>query len=172
MRRRPERRQTDLTDKLNGRKALQSSHKLTVIRLLAALCGVFFLIPAALAQTSRVSCGRTPDGVNTYIEVYEYDYVHEKPSFPGGDERLVAFINETRRYPAEAYRKGVQGRVTCSFVVNTDGSVSNIQLLRGVEKTLNEEALRIFRRMPRWTPGRIDDVAVPVRVVRSVHFRK
>lgn len=142
------------------------------IRILAAACGIVILTPGADAQTCRVNCGKTPEGVSTYIEVYEYDYVTEKPTFPGGDSKLVEFINGERQYPKAAYKNGVHGRVTCSFVVNTDGSVSNIQILKGVEKSLNNEALRIFRRMPHWTPGRLDGVAVPVRVVWAVPFRK
>jgi len=106
------------------------------------------------------------------MEVYEYDYVKVKPVFPGGNAKLVAFINENRRYPAEAYKKGIQGRVTCSFVVNADGSVSHISILRGVEHSLNQEALRIMSKMPEWTPGRHDGQTVPVRVVWSVPFRK
>lgn len=140
--------------------------------LFALLLGATFFTLRAGAQTCRVNCGTTAGGAIAYIEVYEYDYVMDKPTFPGGDSQLVRFINEHRTYPREAYRKGVQGRVTCSFVVNTDGSVSNIQVLKGVEKSLNEEAKRIFAKMPQWTPGRIDGVPVPVRVIWAVPFRK
>ena len=93
------------------------------------------------AQTCRVKAGNGASGAKVYMEVYEYDYVKKKPSFPGGDAKLVAFINENRQYPAEAYKKGIQGRVTCSFVVNTDGSVSHISILKGVEHSLNQEAI-------------------------------
>lgn len=126
----------------------------------------------AQAQTCRVTAGITADGRRSYLEVYEYDYVEDKPQFPGGDSRLVAFINDTRRYPAKAYREGVEGRVTCSFVVNTDGSVSHITVLKGVEYSLNQEAMRIFSKMPDWTPGKIDGKPVPVRVVWAIPFRK
>ena len=77
----------------------------------------------AKAQTCRVNIGSNASGAQSYMEVYEYDYVTDKPSFPGGDRNLMTFINATRNYPLDAYRKGIQGRVTCSFVVNTDGSV-------------------------------------------------
>jgi len=107
-----------------------------------------------------------------YREVYQYDYVWEKPSFPGGDGKLLNFINEHRRYPEKAYKKGVQGRVTCAFIVNVDGSVTDVQVIRGVEASLNEEAVRIFRLMPPWHPGRINGQPVPVRVIRAVPFRK
>lgn len=127
---------------------------------------------AAQGQTCRISCGVNADGYQTFKEIYEYDYVSEKPTFPGGDSKLVKFINSTREYPKEAYENGIQGRVICSFVVNTDGSISNIQILRGVEDSLNEEAIRIIKKMPKWTPGRIDGQAVPVRVIYPIPFRK
>lgn len=161
---------TDRTPAPRWRKILMIIKNLTL--LFALILGATLFSLKAGAQTCRVSCGTTADGTQAYIEVYEYDYVMEKPCFPGGDSQLVRFINEHRRYPQEAYRKGVQGRVTCSFVVNADGSVSNIQVLKGVEKTLNEEAKRIFAKMPQWQPGRIDGVPVPVRVIWPVPFRK
>lgn len=107
-----------------------------------------------------------------YREVYEYDYVWEKPSFPGGDDKLLSFINKNRHYPEAAYKAGIQGRVVCSFIVNSNGSVSDIQVFKGIESSLNEEALRIFSLMPKWNPGRINGVAVPVRVIRAVPFRR
>ena len=87
------------------------------------------------------------------MEVYEYDYVTDKPSFPGGDRNLMTFINATRNYPLDAYRKGIQGRVTCSFVVNTDGSVSHISVLRGVNPALNKEAIRVLSKLPDGPPA-------------------
>lgn len=126
----------------------------------------------ASAQIYRVRAGKTTTGNCSYFEVFEYDYVKEKPSFPGGSEKLVAFINENRKYPEEAYKKGIEGRVTCSFVVNTDGSVSHISIVRGVEDSLNQEAMRIMSKMPCWQPGRHEGKTVPVRVIWSVPFRK
>lgn len=124
------------------------------------------------AQTCRIRVGRSSEGNVSYREVYEYDYVKIKPQFPGGDDKLVAFINDNRQYPSEAYKKGIQGRVTCSFVVNADGSVSHISILKGVEHSLNKEALRIMGKMPEWSPGKHEGRAVPVRVIWSVPFRK
>lgn len=124
------------------------------------------------AQTCRVNIGSNTPGCANYIEVYEYDYVTEKPCFPGGDSKLMKFINNTREYPKAAYDKGIQGRVTCSFVVNTDGTVSHISVLRGVEPSLNKEAMRILSKMPEWTPGKLNGQAVPTRVIWSVPFRR
>ena len=134
--------------------------------------GVSALSQPATAQTFRVNNGISPSGCVNYIEVYEYDYVSEKPAFPGGDTSLMKFINNTREYPKTAYQRGIQGRVTCSFVINADGSVSHISVLRGVEPSLNREAIRILSQMPEWTPGKINGQPVPTRVVWSIPFRR
>lgn len=142
------------------------------ITLLLLFCAVLSLPLDLFPQTVRVSAGRSADGCKSYIEVYEYDFVSEKPAFPGGDSRLLEYINSERHYPDEAYKAGIQGRVTCSFIINTDGSVSNVTLLKSVEESLNREAVRIFRIMPSWIPGSHNGMPVPVRVIRSIPFRK
>lgn len=151
----------------------------TLIKLAKALSGgsaiaILFSLTAtdAQAQTCRVSIGNTSQGHASYIEVYEYDYVQEKPCYPGGDCQLMKFINSNRHYPEKAYKDGVQGRVTCSFVVNSNGSVSHIKVLKSVEESLNQEAMRILSLMPSWEPGKINGKPVPVRVIRSIPFRK
>lgn len=126
----------------------------------------------AMAQTCRITSGVNANGSLTFKEVYEFDFVEDKPEFPGGGTALINYINDTRRYPAEAYARGIEGRVTCSFVVNTDGKVSDIAVLRGVEHSLNREAIRIISKMPSWSPGKLDGQAVPVRVICAVPFRK
>ncbi|MCH5224351.1 MAG: energy transducer TonB [Muribaculaceae bacterium] len=123
------------------------------------------------AQTCRVKNVEPGQSACTYIEVFEYDYVDVKPEFPGGGNSLINYINSTRRYPQEAYEKGVEGRVTCAFIVNPDGSISNIQLLRGVDPSLNREAMRVIAGMPHWQPGKMNNQTVPVRVVCCIPFR-
>ncbi len=144
----------------------------TYIRIISLLILSFGFCSLAQAQTCKVNCGVNHEGCLKYKEVYEYDYVTEKPSFPGGETKFVRYINKTREYPKEAYKKGIEGRVICSFVVNSDGSISNIQILRGVEESLNNEAIRIISKMPDWVPGKIDGHNVPVRVIHPIVFRK
>ena len=127
---------------------------------------------SAAAQTCRVNTGTLDNGFKVYAEVFEYDYVDVKPEFPGGGRSLIKFVNENRQYPQEAYNNGIEGRVTCSFVVNSDGHLSNIQVLRGVEPSLNDEALRIIAAMPNWSPGSLQGQLVPVRVVCCIPFRR
>lgn len=141
--------------------------------LLLTLVFITWLTPGnARAQTVRVTTGTNADGSKSYMEVYEFDYVDVKPEFPGGGNQLINFINENRRYPAEAYAQGIEGRVTCAFVVNTNGNISNLSVIRGVEPSLNKEALRILSKMPQWSPGKINGQAVPVRVIWCIPFRK
>ena len=142
-----------------------------LLYFLMAGAGIISINATATAQTCRVNIGTSPSGCTSYLEVYEYDYVTEKPTFPGGDALLMKFINNHREYPKRAYAKGIQGRVTCSFIVNADGTVSHISVLRGVEPSLNKEAIRVLSQMPEWTPGRLNGQPVPTRVVWSVPFR-
>lgn len=148
------------------------------MRLNKSLLPFLTLVVLALASQGRLNAqtyrigGVDARGVRTYIEVYEYDYVNQKPTFPGGDAKMVSFINETREYPAKAYHDGVEGRVTCSFIVNADGSISHVRVLRRVEPSLDQEAVRILKQMPPWVPGRHEGRPVPVRVIYAVAFRK
>lgn len=141
-------------------------------RILLTLLLVAVTLGAA-AQIRRVTTVNpmSPDK-HAYIEVYEYDYVDVRPQFPGGERGLINFINETREYPYNAYVKRVEGRVICSFVVGTDGKISNIEVIRGAnDETLNREAVRVISKMPRWSVGKIDGAKVPVRCVLPIAFR-
>lgn len=141
--------------------------------ILYAIMIAFLFVPGVIeAQTCRVSEGLTSDGSHAYKEVFEYDFVDVKPTFPGGNAALMAYVNKTRQYPAEAYEKGLEGRVTCSFVVNADGNISHLKVIKGSYKQFNIEAMRILAEMPNWIPGRQGDRCVPVRVIHCIPFRK
>ena len=124
------------------------------------------------SQTCHIKTATLDNGSPIYTEVYEYDYVDQKPEFPGGRSSMIKFINSTREYPVDAYEAGIEGRVTCAFIVNPDGKIGHIQVLRGVEPSLNQEAIRIVSKMPDWSPGKIEDRPVPTRVVCCIPFRK
>jgi TonB family C-terminal domain len=111
-------------------------------------------------------------GARISMSVYEYDFVDVQPQFPGGSSAMIRFINNERRYPSTAYHNGVEGRVLCSFIVNTDGSISHIAVLRGVEESLNREAVRIISQMPNWEAGQLDGSNVPVYCILPIAFRK
>lgn len=139
---------------------------------LLLLIALFCLPGLAKGQTCRVSDGFASDGSMAYKEVFEYDFVDVKPQFPGGNEALMAFVNKTRCYPEEAYENGIEGRVTCSFVVNPDGNISHLKVIKGAHRLLNIEAMRILAEMPNWIPGQHANKCVPVRVIHSIPFRK
>lgn len=90
----------------------------------------------------------------------------EMPEFPGGKSALLHYLSQNVRYPAIAADNGVYGRVTVNFVVNKDGSVSDAKILRGVDPSLDKEALRLVYSMPQWKPGK--QGGRPVRVSYSV----
>ena len=113
-----------------------------------------------------------PMSKHSYDEVYEYDYVDIQPQFPGGERGLINFINKTREYPYHAYKKRIEGRVLCSFIVGTDGRVGDVRVIRGAgDESLNREALRVIGEMPKWSVGKVGNHAVPVRVVLPINFR-
>lgn len=100
-----------------------------------------------------------------------YDVVEQMPSFPGGISGLRTYLNQNIRYPAEAQENCVQGRVIVRFVVEKDGHISDVTVLRSVDPSLDKEAVRVIRNMPRWTPGKQGGEPVRVRYNVPVSFR-
>lgn len=98
-----------------------------------------------------------------------YEVVDEQPSFRGGEKARMRYLVEAINYPDEAVDNGIEGVVFVQFVVEKDGSVSNVKLLRGVHDLLDEEALRVVSGMPSWNPGKVD--GKPVRVLQTLPVR-
>ena len=86
------------------------------------------------------------------------------PVFPGGQTELMKFINENLRYPAAAIENGIQGRVVVQFVVKKDGSVGDVKVIRGIDPTLDQEAIRVCKTLPKFIPGKRYDNGEPVDV--------
>lgn len=101
-----------------------------------------------------------------------YDEVDEMPSFPGGLNGLMTFLAQNMVYPVTAQENGVQGRVIISFVVETDGSITDVKVARSVDPSLDREAMRVVKAMPKWTPGKKDGKPVRVKytVPMAFHF--
>ena len=116
-----------------------------------------------------------------YVEVEEevveeeaipFQLVEEKPSFQGGDaNQFSKWVNQRLVYPEIAKENGVQGRVTLQFTVEEDGSVSKVKVLRGVDPSLDKEAVRVVSMSPKWKPGKQRDRAVPVTYTFPVIFQ-
>ena len=99
-----------------------------------------------------------------------YEAVEQMPEFPGGMAGLMQYITKNLRYPEEAKAKGIQGRVTVRVVVNTEGKVTNAEVLRSVDPVLDAEALRVASSLPDWKPGMQDGKPVNVRFIFPVAF--
>ena len=100
-----------------------------------------------------------------------FDVVEQQPAFPGGQGALLQWLSQNIHYPAVAEENGIQGRVVVSFVVEKDGSISNVQVVRGVDPSLDKEAARVVKAMPKWTPGKQNGQAVRVKYNVPVTFK-
>ena len=100
-----------------------------------------------------------------------FDIVEQQPLFPGGPAALMKYLSENTKYPVVAQENGVQGRVTVQFVVEKDGSISDVHVLRGVDPSLDKEAVRVVKSLPRWTPGKQNGITVRVNYRVPVLFR-
>ena len=100
-----------------------------------------------------------------------FDVVEQMPSFPGGNSALMQYLNSNVRYPVVAQENGVQGRVTVSFVVEKDGSITDVNVVRSVDPSLDKEASRVVKSMPNWIPGKQNGSAVRVKYNVPVSFK-
>ena len=100
-----------------------------------------------------------------------YDIVEQQPRFPGGPTAMMRFISENLKYPQNAIDAHIAGRVTVQFVVEKDGSVSNVEVLTGGDPMLDNEAIRLVKSMPRWTPGKQYGMTVRTKYRVPVLFR-
>src|SRR5690606_1620725 len=100
-----------------------------------------------------------------------FTVVEQQPEFEGGYEAMMNFIRKNMRYPASARRMGVEGTVYVSFVVSKDGSISEVQVVRGISADCDKEAMRVVSMMPPWKPGRQNGKPVFVRFVLPIKFK-
>ncbi len=100
-----------------------------------------------------------------------FQVVEKMPSFPGGDAALFKFLGDNVKYPVIAQENGVQGRVICQFVVNRDGSIVDVEVVRSVDASLDKEAIRVIKSMPKWSPGQQRGKPVRVKYTLPVNFK-
>lgn len=103
-----------------------------------------------------------PQVIEQKVEAEIFTVVEEQPAYPGGEEARMRYLQETIKYPEEAKELGIQGRVFVTFVVEVDGSITDVRILRGIGGGCDEEAVRVVRGFPKWVPGK--QRGVPVRV--------
>lgn len=94
--------------------------------------------------------------------------VQEQPEYPGGYEKMMAFLSRKMNYPKAAARERIEGTVYVAFVVDEEGRVRDVRTLRGISRECDAEVEHVVRLMPRWKPGKLDGKPVPVSFVRVV----
>lgn len=105
------------------------------------------------------------------IDDQVFSSVERWPEYPGGEQALFNFIEENKQYPQSAIDMGIEGRVILRFVIDEEGMINNIQVVRGVHPDLDKEALRVAKLMSKWTPGEINGKKVKVYHTLPVAFR-
>lgn len=139
----------------------------------------------AVNQEGKIDVGQVNDAVKAVQVVQEvkpepkaapepekiFEAVEQQASFPGGQGALMKWLNSNLRYPELAQQNNVQGKVIVKFTVEKDGSISNPVVVRGVDKELDKEALRVVRKMPKWSPGKNNGAAVRSYFTLPVTFK-
>ena len=97
--------------------------------------------------------------------------VEQMPSFPGGEVEMQRYIRENLKYPETAQNGGIEGRVVLRFIVGDDGSITDVTVIRGLDPDCNAEAVRVIESMPKWTPGKQNNIAVPVYFNLPIQFK-
>ena len=108
---------------------------------------------------------------NTSADGDVFNVVEHMPEFPGGMGEMMKYLSMNVRYPEAAHKAGTQGRVMVSFIVETDGTISNAHVQKGVSAELDQEALRVIKSMPKWKPGMQSGKAVRVKYTIPISFR-
>lgn len=124
---------------------------------------------AVLKAKENIAAPEPPKHVVEETKIFTV--VEQMPMFPGGDGALMGYLRDNIHYPTVAAENGVQGRVVVGFVVERDGSITDVNILRGVDPSLDREAMRVVKSMPKWTPGKQNGSAVRVKYQVPVSFR-
>lgn len=140
---------------------------LFVISTLVLLVIVF--APAgANAQNKKVKKARTHKDTTTDDKVY--DVCEQMPTYEGGDAALLKYLGENWKLPDEYKERGIQGRMVVGFIVEKDGSLTNVKVLRAVDIAIDAEVLRVVKGMPKWIPGRHNGQRVRVKYLLPIHI--
>ena len=118
-------------------------------------------------KAQQVAIDEAPKEEETKV----FDVVEQMPSFPGGDAELMKFLSTHIKYPVVAEENGNQGRVIASFVVERDGSITDVKVIKSVDPSLDKEAIRVLKSMPKWIPGKQNGSTVRVKYTVPVTFR-
>lgn len=112
-----------------------------------------------------------PQAVDMYDESLDFRVVEDLPQFPGGAVEFMKWLTRNLKYPASAQQRKVQGKVVAQFIVNKDGSVSDLELVQKLDPQCDREALRVLRMMPKWKPGVMDAKPCRTKVCIPIVFK-
>lgn len=151
-----------------------ATHKGEIVRS-ETYVPMYFRLNKNVEYTTRPSSSATAKAYaktdNSIIENNTiYTIVDKMPVYTYGERELGNFIAHNIRYPREALQQGVEGRILCSFIVGTDGSISNIEVVEGLNPALNDEAIRVLGLMPKWVPGENNGEKVNVKCLLPIDF--
>ena len=149
---------------------LLAGFKCLLLAISALVLLVVVFAPAgANAQNKKVEKAQTHKDTTTDDKVY--DVCEQMPTYEGGDAALLKYLGENWKLPDEYKERGMQGRLVVGFVVEKDGSLTNVKVLRAVDIALDAEVLRVVKGMPKWIPGRQNKQRVRVKYNVPVSFR-
>ncbi len=131
----------------------------------------FFVIPMAILALALFSLDASGQKTGTGMKDGAYQKVDVMPVFPGGDAALLKFIGDSTHYPKDAKEKGIQGKVIARFMVKKDGSVSDVSIMQKVSPSLDNEAIRVVKLLPKFTPGELKGKKVPVWYMVPISFK-
>ena len=129
---------------------------------------IVFAPAGANAQNKKVKKARTHKDTTTDDKVY--DVCEQMPTYEGGDAALLKYLGENWKLPDEYKERGIQGRMVVGFIVEKDGSLTNVKVLRAVDIAIDAEVLRVVKGMPKWIPGRHNGQRVRVRYLLPIHI--
>ena len=130
-----------------------------LLATLSVLAILFTINTTAMAQNKKTSNDKV------------FEKVEDMPEFPGGEQAMMDFVSKNVVYPQEAQEKGISGRVFVSFIVEKDGSVNEVKIVRGIGGGCDEEAVRVVKAMPKWKPGTDKGKAVRVNYMLPITFK-
>ena len=137
----------------------------TIIDFILIAFVVFLVVKAMNVAKAKLEKPAEPEPEKVF------DMVEQMPTFPGGQQELMSYLGKNIKYPTIAQENGTQGRVIIQFVVERDGSITDVRVARGVDPYLDKEAVRVVKSMPKWIPGKQNGKAVRVKFTVPVMFR-
>jgi protein TonB len=130
-----------------------------LLATLSVLAILFTINTTAMAQNKKTSNDKV------------FEKVEDMPEFPGGEQAMMDFVSKNVVYPQEAQEKGISGRVFVSFIVEKDGSVNEVKVMRGIGGGCDEESVRVIKAMPKWKPGKMKGKPVRVSYMMPIIFK-